>query len=330
MMDVDPGGSDNPVCQNTDILELETDGINEVVNTKTSKRSKSRKSVTKKVKHHQKDTIVYQKPVRVPLNFEDLERSAVFDSDSNNESIVPDYVDDSEDLVDISNVALSEYDSEDQQIIKILMGEEVEKRKISRENKHSKDGQRRHLTGSARSEGYYVITSAEKKAHLRVVSQKNRDASTSPSKIVSSTNITNDMRISSSRASRFTQRQLFIGPESKKPPVPIDSAESVRYKQMKNRKRRLKFAKSDIHDWGLFAMEKIEANDMIIEYIGEKIRLKIADLRELEYEKQGIGSSYLFRVIDATKMGNLARFINHCCEVNLGISHFSRIVTQKS
>jgi SET domain-containing protein len=59
---------------------------------------------------------------------------------------------------------------------------------------------------------------------------------------------------------------------------------------------------------------------MIIEYIGEKIRLKIADLREIEYEKQGIGSSYLFRVdddivIDATKMGNLARFINHCCEV---------------
>ena len=40
------------------------------------------------------------------------------------------------------------------------------------------------------------------------------------------------------------------------------------------------------------------------------------------YEAQGIGSSYLFRVdedtiIDATKTGNLARFINHCCEVFL-------------
>ena len=37
---------------------------------------------------------------------------------------------------------------------------------------------------------------------------------------------------------------------------------------------------------------------------------------------QGIGSSYLFRidldyVVDATKCGNLARFVNHSCEVTL-------------
>ncbi|KAJ1339592.1 histone-lysine N-methyltransferase set1 [Batrachochytrium salamandrivorans] len=47
----------------------------------------------------------------------------------------------------------------------------------------------------------------------------------------------------------------------------------------------------------------------------------VADHREKLYEASGIGSSYLFRVdedtiIDATKTGNLARFINHCCEPN--------------
>lgn len=46
----------------------------------------------------------------------------------------------------------------------------------------------------------------------------------------------------------------------------------------------------------------------------------IADMREQRYEEEGIGSSYLFRVdqetiIDATKFGNLARFINHSCNV---------------
>lgn len=47
----------------------------------------------------------------------------------------------------------------------------------------------------------------------------------------------------------------------------------------------------------------------------------IADMREQRYEEEGIGSSYLFRVdqdtiIDATKCGNLARFINHSCNVS--------------
>ena len=46
----------------------------------------------------------------------------------------------------------------------------------------------------------------------------------------------------------------------------------------------------------------------------------VADMREKRYVQEGIGSSYLFRVdhdtiIDATKCGNLARFINHCGRV---------------
>ena len=51
------------------------------------------------------------------------------------------------------------------------------------------------------------------------------------------------------------------------------------------------------------------------------IRAQVADRREQKYERQGIGSSYLFRVdddlvVDATKKGNLGRLINHCCVPN--------------
>lgn len=86
------------------------------------------------------------------------------------------------------------------------------------------------------------------------------------------------------------------------------------------RKKQLKFAKSRIHDWGLFALEPIAADEMVIEYVGQGIRPIIADIREKKYTELGIGSSYLFRVdletiVDATRCGNVARFINHSCNV---------------
>ena len=60
---------------------------------------------------------------------------------------------------------------------------------------------------------------------------------------------------------------------------------------------------------------------MVIEYVGQVVRQTVADLREKRYEAVGIGSSYLFRVdgeaiVDATRYGNLARFINHSCSVS--------------
>lgn len=65
--------------------------------------------------------------------------------------------------------------------------------------------------------------------------------------------------------------------------------------------------------------------DMVIEYVGETIRQSIGDLREKKYELEGINSNYMFRVdsdtiVDATKCGNLARFINHSCDVWENIS----------
>lgn len=89
------------------------------------------------------------------------------------------------------------------------------------------------------------------------------------------------------------------------------------------RAKNLRFSRSKIHKWGLFACEKIAKDDAVIEYVGEKIRPSLADHREKNVYTNlptHDGSSYFFRVdsdvIDATLKGNKARFINHCCNPN--------------
>ncbi|KAK9690618.1 hypothetical protein RND81_09G141100 [Saponaria officinalis] len=116
----------------------------------------------------------------------------------------------------------------------------------------------------------------------------------------------------SARTNRVKLRNLLAAAEG---------ADILKASQLMARKKRLRFQRSKIHDWGLIALEPIEAEDFVIEYVGELIRPRISDIREREYEKMGIGSSYLFRlddgyVVDATKRGGIARFINHSCEPN--------------
>ena len=103
------------------------------------------------------------------------------------------------------------------------------------------------------------------------------------------------------------------------PMVSMDNV--VKINQLHTRAKQLRFAPSKIHHFGLFAKEPIKDRDMVIEYVGELIRLRLADHREQQYERQGIGSSYLFRLddqyaVDATRRGNIARFLNHSCEPN--------------
>ena len=79
---------------------------------------------------------------------------------------------------------------------------------------------------------------------------------------------------------------------------------------------------SRIHSNGLFAKQAFRKGEMVVEYVGELIRQSVADLREKRDENEGVeGSCYMFRldeewVVDATKVGNCARFINHCCSPN--------------
>lgn len=126
----------------------------------------------------------------------------------------------------------------------------------------------------------------------------------------------------SARTNRVKMRNLLAA---------VEGAELLKASQLKARKKRLRFQRSKIHDWGLVAMEPIEADDFVIEYVGELIRPRISDIREHQYEKMGIGSSYLFRlddgyVVDATKRGGIARFINHSCEPNC----YTKIVSVES
>lgn len=80
--------------------------------------------------------------------------------------------------------------------------------------------------------------------------------------------------------------------------------------------------KSNIHGLGLFAKRKFENKDVVIEYKGELITRMEANRRERAYRRQGKSNCYLFTVwgstvIDATVRGNLARYINHSCDVSI-------------
>ncbi|WOL12385.1 histone-lysine N-methyltransferase ATXR7 [Canna indica] len=123
----------------------------------------------------------------------------------------------------------------------------------------------------------------------------------------------------SARTNRVKLRNLLAAAEG---------VDILKVTQLKARKKRLCFQRSKIHDWGLVALEPIDAEDFVIEYVGELIRRRISDIRERQYETMGIGSSYLFRlddeyVVDATKRGGLARFINHSCEPNC----YTKVIT---
>jgi F/Y-rich N-terminus/SET domain/PHD-like zinc-binding domain/F/Y rich C-terminus len=84
---------------------------------------------------------------------------------------------------------------------------------------------------------------------------------------------------------------------------------------------RLVARRSHIHGYGLFTKLSIPKDDMITEYMGEIVRQCIADKREAAYEISGEGSCYMFRldlqrIVDATMIGCMARFMNHCCQPN--------------
>ena len=195
-------------------------------------------------------------------------------------------------------------------------------------------------SGCARTEGTKKILESEKSRYLphRIKVQKAREEREAKAKndkdpsggtTLTSSSTTMEtakqaaksMATSTSRSNRANNRRLVADINNTQRQIVSGDADVLRFNQLKKRKKPVKFARSAIHNWGLYAMEDITANDMIIEYVGEKVRQQVADMRERRYLKSGIGSSYLFRidentVIDATKRGGIARFINHSCTPN--------------
>ncbi|KAI0564508.1 Histone-lysine N-methyltransferase [Gracilaria domingensis] len=122
----------------------------------------------------------------------------------------------------------------------------------------------------------------------------------------------------SSRQSRQESRLYRKGVSKIKP----KNDDFINLNSLQQRWKKVQFDRSQIHGMGLYAKENIEPDEFVIEYIGDLIRRTVADLREKEYTRQGMGDSYLFRlnwntVIDATRRGGIARFINHSCDPNV-------------
>ncbi|OMO90758.1 hypothetical protein COLO4_18906 [Corchorus olitorius] len=99
--------------------------------------------------------------------------------------------------------------------------------------------------------------------------------------------------------------------------------EYARYKQAKGWKHLVVY-KSGIHALGLYTSRFISRGEMVVEYVGEIVGLRVADKREKEYESgrkvQYKSACYFFRIdkehiIDATRKGGIARFVNHSCLV---------------
>ncbi|XP_027085453.2 uncharacterized protein [Coffea arabica] len=100
--------------------------------------------------------------------------------------------------------------------------------------------------------------------------------------------------------------------------------EYARFKQSRGWKHLVVY-KSGIHGLGLYTSRFIFRGAMVVEYVGEIVGLHVADKRETEYQAgknvQYKSACYFFRIdkehiIDATRKGGIARFVNHSCLPN--------------
>lgn len=157
-----------------------------------------------------------------------------------------------------------------------------------------------HESGSWRAEGWKKIPQIEKSKYLP---QRNK----AQVRVEEASNAA----LTTGRTARITGRRLAHDMEShRKTTATTAESDLFAFNQLRIRKKQLRFARSAIEGYGLYAMETIQPGEMVCEYVGEICRSAVAEIREQRYLKQGIGSSYLFRidgdmVCDATFRGSV-------------------------
>ncbi|XP_023128509.2 histone-lysine N-methyltransferase 2C isoform X4 [Amphiprion ocellaris] len=123
---------------------------------------------------------------------------------------------------------------------------------------------------------------------------------------------------SSARSNQNVAQGEGAAPHNKPPVV---HPRSSQYRWMKSEWRaNVYLARSRIQGLGLFAARDIEKQTMVIEYNGTILRNEVAIQKEKIYRSQN-RPVFMFRidsehVVDATRTGGLARYINHSCAPN--------------
>ncbi|CAH2077420.1 unnamed protein product [Thlaspi arvense] len=87
------------------------------------------------------------------------------------------------------------------------------------------------------------------------------------------------------------------------------------------KEKKIKIVKTEHCGWGVEALESIEKDDFIIEYIGEVISDAQCEQRLWDMKDKGRKEFYMCEIqrdftIDATFKGNASRFLNHSCNPN--------------
>ncbi|KAH9311713.1 hypothetical protein KI387_026748, partial [Taxus chinensis] len=196
----------------------------------------------------------------------------------------------------------------------------------SRDNLHTNLQSKSDKETCARTEGYKGRKSWEEaRAELR------RHSDTDNTRVVSQEQINVWLHING--------RKSCTGGLIKPPNTDVKSdyrREYLRFKQEQGWKRLVVY-KSGIHALGLYTAEFISKGEMVVEYVGEIVGLRVADKREANYHSGGKmqyeGACYFFRIdkesiIDATRKGGIARFVNHSCLPNC-VAKVISVRTQK-